>query len=134
MFRSGLGGFGCGWQIGRSPSGTQAVGHDGSTFCFESAFLRFPTERALVVVLCNDLGVSQPVKRDLVAALFDKPYKTPPRPIRIARERLDAYAGIYDRPGFPKPFRFTVVDEELESDHFLPARMWYAPEAERRFI
>ncbi len=134
MFRPESNGFGCGWQIGRSPGGTLAVGHDGSTFCFESAFVRFPKEEALVVVLCNNLGVSQLVKRDLVAGLFDRPYAKLPRTIRIAPARLDAYAGTYDPPDRRKPFAFTVVDGELESSYFLPARIWYAPESETRFV
>jgi hypothetical protein len=134
MFQPGSGGYGSGWQIGRSPRGTPAVGHDGSTFCFESAFVRFPEDQALVVVLCNNLGVSQPVKRDPVAALFDRPYTKPPRTIRIAQSRLEAYAGIYDPPDRRKPFGFTVVDGELESSYFLPARIWYAPETETRFV
>jgi CubicO group peptidase (beta-lactamase class C family) len=134
MFRPGPDGLGSGWQIGRSPRGTPAVGHDGSTFCFESAFVRFPEEQALVVVLCNNLGVSQLVKRDLVAALFDRPYTKPPRTIRIAPARLEAYAGTYDPPDRRKPFEFTVVDGELESSYFLPARIWYAPETETRFV
>ena len=31
-------------------------------------------------------------------------------------------------------FGFTVVDGELESSYFLPARIWYAPETETRFV
>jgi CubicO group peptidase (beta-lactamase class C family) len=134
MFHPGPDAYGYGWQIGRSPRGTPAVGHDGSTFCFESAFVRFPEDRALVVVLCNGLGVTQPVKRDLVAALFDRPYTKPPRAIEIAGARLKAYEGIYDPPGRRKPFGLTVVGGELESSYFLPARIWYAPETETRFV
>jgi CubicO group peptidase (beta-lactamase class C family) len=133
MFRAGPDGFACGWRIGRSPRGTPAIGHDGSTFCFESVFVHFPAEHALVVVLCNNLGVSQLVKRDLVAALYGQPYKIPPRAIIIAPARLKSLEGLY-RSALPKPFEFTVVDQELESNYFLPARVWYAPENETRFV
>jgi CubicO group peptidase (beta-lactamase class C family) len=134
MFHPGPEGYGCGWQIGRSPRGTPAVGHDGSTFCFESVFFRFPEQRSLVVVLCNGLGVSQPVKRDLVAALFDRPYTKPPRTIHIPEARLKLYEGTYDPLDRRKPFGFAVVGGELESSYFLPARIWYAPESETRFV
>src|SRR5262249_6450198 len=125
LFRPGPSGYASGWVIGKSPRGTPSIGHDGSTFCFESTFTAFPEELALVVVLCNNLGVSQLVKRDLIAAISGRPYTLPPPAIRIEPARLKACEGTYDRPGFPKPFRVAVVDAELESDHFLPARIWY---------
>jgi hypothetical protein len=134
MFRPGSGSYGYGWQIGRRPRGTPAIGPNGSTFCFESVFARFPEERALVVVLCNNLGISGLVKQDLFAAIFDRPFTSPPRSIRIDPARLKAYAGVYDGTRFPKPFRFTIVDGELESDYFLPARIWYAPTTETTFV
>src|SRR4051794_25135491 len=47
--------------------------------------------------------------------------------------RLKSYEGRY-RSASPKPFRFTIVDQERESDQFPPARFWYAPQTAIRFV
>ena len=50
-----------------------------------------------------------------------------------ALARLKSYEGRY-RSASPKPFRFTIVDQERESDQFPPARFWYWRLADRNPI
>ncbi len=98
MFKAGQSDYGFGWSIKRK-LGTTCNEHGGRIPGFVAMIMRFPAERLLIVVLSNQ--DSTPIGRvgdDLAAITLGKPYLVPraPKPIPVAQEILDRYAGEYE--------------------------------------
>jgi len=77
MFTNHKSGYGYGWGIGKM-FGRRIHSHGGGINGFVSQIIRFPEEKATVIVLCNN--ESSPVMdigRDLAAILFGKDYEIP---------------------------------------------------------
>jgi CubicO group peptidase (beta-lactamase class C family) len=73
--------------------------HGGGINGFVTMIERFPEERLLVVVLCNDEGSpAGPVAHDLAAMALGRKYIIPrePKAVALAPEALDTCAGRYE--------------------------------------
>jgi len=93
-------GYACGWRIGRSPSGTTSIRHGGSTGNgFEVEFVRYPDERACVIVLGNTAGgLTTRVTNDVTTLLFGGQVVAPPETVVLDDEPRNAWSGDYRGP------------------------------------
>lgn len=96
MFTPEKKGYGYGVQIGEK-LGRRSIEHSGSENGFSTYLLRFPTERATVIVLSNsDRASAGGVGNALAAILFGAPHKQPTAQLRdvlwdvIARDGVEA--------------------------------------------
>lgn len=108
MFTPAKKGYGYGVQIGEK-LGRRSIEHSGSENGFSTYLLRFPAERATVIVLSNsDRASAGGVGTALAAILFGAPHKQPAAQLRdvlwdvIARDGVEAamrhYRGLRPAP------------------------------------
>lgn len=104
-----------GWIVRKQFNRTM-TGHGGGINGFTTFIARYPEQRALVVVLCNqESSPSGRIARDLAAILFGEKYEVPPdrREVAVAASVLDAYTGVYQ---FSPTATLTIT---REGDHLI---------------
>lgn len=92
--------FGYGWEV-KDIDGKKAVGHTGETYGFVGALNLIEEDSTVVIVLSNDFESEvYKIKDDIIAALYDKPYKLPRKRehVFLEQRRLDQYSGTYELP------------------------------------
>jgi CubicO group peptidase (beta-lactamase class C family) len=89
--------------------------HGGWVDGFVSELIRFPQDRATIILLCNiesPLHVS--IIRDLTAILFGEAYELPREHnvVQLNAEKLKAYSGTYTTSGMP-PMKVALHEQRL---------------------
>ncbi len=79
--------FGYGW-VADSVYGQKAVYHNGSILGFTSNIYRIPADNTCVILLAN-IGTQKidQITKDLLAVVYEKPYKIPQKKVDIGLER-----------------------------------------------
>lgn len=94
--------YGYGWLAEKTSRNTALLSHDGIGFGFNSIFQRYTDEDITVIALSNKLMgrflPMTPLSRDLSAIIFDGKSSHLPRSIRLAKENLEKYTGVYQLP------------------------------------
>jgi len=97
MYTPVKGDYAYGWTV-RSKAGRKEIAHGGGVNGFNSYILRYPEEKACVVVLSNVAPApTERMAHDLAAIVFGEPY-TPPKQRQVAKidpNLYDTYAGRY---------------------------------------
>jgi CubicO group peptidase (beta-lactamase class C family) len=103
MTTPGLGDYGLGVFV-RNTEGVRTVVHGGGIEGFNTSLAYVPERRIAVIVLCNmNGGAIGPVSDDLMQVALGRTVMLPPehKPVPIAKEDLQKFAGVYDlAPGF----------------------------------
>lgn len=90
--------FGYGWVID-SIYGQKSVYHNGSILGFTSNIYRVEKDNICIILLAN-IGTQKidKITKDLLAILYDKPYKVPEKKVDIGLERsnIKKYLGTYE--------------------------------------
>lgn len=98
--------------------GIPEVSHSGSTAGYQAFLTRFPEQRLSVAVLCNVTGTNPGALAHEAADVFlpaPAPAKAAaaPRPVRLARPRLESLVGMYRNLRTREPLRVTMVEGAL---------------------
>jgi hypothetical protein len=109
MFTPFQGDYGYGWKVGRQFN-RRVISHDGIFDGFRTSIVRFPDDRACVIVLSNiENARLNEITRFLAAIVLGEPYDLEDLPSPVTRPKVgntvqvdpnlyDAYAGRYDLP------------------------------------
>lgn len=107
--------YGYGWGV-TTIYNRKAYAHSGGIDGFATNIMRFPEDRATVIVLSNnEAAPSSRIARDLAAIVFGEKYEVPVERVvvKVDPKIYDAYVGEYElAPGFV----FTVT---REGDHLM---------------
>ena len=119
MFTANQGGYGYGWQV-RERFGRRTLDHSGSFNGFSAYILRFPDERATVIVLSNsDRASAGRTGTNLAAILLGEEYKLPTAQLldllwdTIARQGTDAAIQQWQELKRTQPDAYDFGDEPL---------------------
>ena len=97
-FTPGLGDYGAGWFISAQALGRRRVRHNGILPGYVCDFVKFPDDRATIIIVSNlDRSRLQRIARDLSALLFGQPYDMPVRGkvVALTHEQTTALEGHY---------------------------------------
>lgn len=99
MFTDNGGGYGFGYQVGKTPDGRAVLSHAGGIPGFAAAIQRMPEDRLTVIVLANQDNSPSPKIADEIAGLAHGVAPANPPVIRTAVTlrpgALDRYVGVY---------------------------------------
>lgn len=119
MFTPYRNGYGYGWEIG-TRFGRRTIAHSGSDGSFSSYILRFPDDRATVIILGNgDRMSAAKAAINLAAILFGAPYKMPTLQLRnqlwdaVAQGGVGAAIRTFDLALRERPARSDATGDTL---------------------
>jgi CubicO group peptidase (beta-lactamase class C family) len=110
MFTPAKDNYAYGWVV-RDVAGRKTIGHGGGINGFNTAFMRYPTEKLIAVAFSNVEGTRVgPIASDLAAITLGLPYELPKERIAITVDPkiLDTYVGRYE---LAPTFSITVMRE-----------------------
>lgn len=137
IFTPGKGGVGYGWFINRA-SKRLVVTQSGLNSGFAAHFLRYPEEKACIVLLSNFENTAQHLGRighDLTAILFGEKYELPRErvAVKVDTKLYDAYVGEYEF-GANRIMTITKEGERLFAQRGGAPRSEILPESETKFF
>ena len=135
MFTPFKNGYGYGWGIGKLGE-REMISHTGGINGFSTIIMRFPTDRATVIVLSNnEAGKAGKIGRDLAAIVFGMSYKIAEeiKTVAVPLETLKKYEGEYQlAPTFI--ITITVEDGKLMGQATGQPKVELFPTSETEFV
>ena len=96
LFTPNLETYAYGWRVSQDDRRRQRVEHGGTTRGFEAEYLRYPEDKAAVIVLANNRSLGPSIPMVLARIVHGEPFGHSPKIVELDPKRLAACAGKYE--------------------------------------